>query len=286
MTMKHKMTLASLVVSAWGTTKNDKGVSKKAAADAIAVTDAVSAQRVLVPSAMELGTKKAARAARATFDGWTSPWLSGGTRILPSRSIKRFIDDMNHHKRVYRDEAFKFATEYQKFLDENGPALRMGSLYDATDYPAADTVEAAFQITIDMSPLPDDKDWRFVDVEESVKTEMEQNWRRRLNEIEEQTERYWTLEFRTLLERIAKATAPKGRLVTSTLSKARTLAERISAREMDLDHRIHAESNIVVLNILDLVKTSPGSHARHLMADKFLKSIKIIDEVIDEKDEA
>jgi Protein of unknown function (DUF3150) len=160
MALHERAMLASLNISQWEGRKFDK----KATVELEQTHQASNAGRfnkLLIDDAALKPIAKAAGEMRRHHDKVTLPWGDKGERLLPSRLYLQYTKDM----RGYRDS---FTREVDTFLNSYGGLVsaarkRLGSLYNAADYPDVKDISRRFGVEMSFMPVPSANDFR-VDV--------------------------------------------------------------------------------------------------------------------------
>lgn len=170
----EKGMLVSLSIQRWTARKHDRAVSDKVALDHGAGADAGRYTKALLAKESLAGVSKVAREARAHHYENTLPWTDTGHRILPADNFFKYSDAQAAFKNEFEKEVKKFADNYPSYV--SAAQNNLGRMYDATDYPDAGTIAGYFGIDVDVTPLPDGKDFRVdlgVDVQKKIQADIE-----------------------------------------------------------------------------------------------------------------
>lgn len=158
--LQNSAMLANLTVRAWGARKHDKAVSAEvdvahAAQDGGRYNKMLISKTALDPLAQQAGR------VRKYHYSMTLPWGDNGDRLLPAKAYMDYTASM----RKFKDECEKltktFVGEYPQLVSD--ARNRLGTMYDAQDYPDVSDIRDRFGIAVGFMPVPDAKDFR-VDV--------------------------------------------------------------------------------------------------------------------------
>ena len=146
--------LVELNISVWGASRLDKIASDKVVSDAGAVDNAAQVRKDLLAGDK---TRKAisdyAAGCRMWHNRMTMPWSDKGSRLLPTSLFLDYKQIANTHKAEFDARVQTFLAAYPQLrLDAQ---QRMGTLFDASEYPDVDEVERKFRFVMVFSPVPD-----------------------------------------------------------------------------------------------------------------------------------
>jgi hypothetical protein len=102
----------------------------------------------------------------------TLPWGDNGDRLLPSRMFMKYSEQMRNLRAEREKLAKEFAQKYPSMIASG--AQRLGSMYNANDFPSPDDIEKRFGIDLAFLPVPDANDFR-VDVSKEAVDEIKKN---------------------------------------------------------------------------------------------------------------
>jgi hypothetical protein len=150
-------------------------------------------KRLLHDSPYLQAANSAFNAVYALHTRLTLPWLDDGLRILPADMYLKYTSDMRQVISKARQEAATLASHWQDEVERD--AQRLGSLYNAADYPQQ--IEDRFYAQMQFLPVPSAGDFR-VDIDENDMASLEQA----VKDAETKAARHVV---QTMLEPIAKA---------------------------------------------------------------------------------
>lgn len=160
MALNDQAMLVNLSISMWEARKYDKAVSKEVETKHGA-TDAGRFNKLLIDKAALEDVARAVSAMRAHHYKITLPWGDNGDRLLPSKMYLQYTSDMRGFKATLVQAVNAFVAGYPALVQ--AARKRLGTMYNADDYPKASDVHARFGAEFSFTPVPDAKDFR-VDV--------------------------------------------------------------------------------------------------------------------------
>lgn len=149
--------LVSLNITAWSARKHDKKVSteveaKHGAHDAGRFNKALIKKEALEP------INQVSSAARKHLYEKTLPWGENGERLLPSSLYLEFSSAMAAFRTDFEQRVWEFNKEYPKYKAD--AVSRLGSMYDASDYPDSAEIRDKFAFAVSVLPVPSADDFR------------------------------------------------------------------------------------------------------------------------------
>jgi len=151
--------ICELRISCWVGRKKDRSASTKVTQDNSADRGTASVNKKLLGNCDELSAiQKFVGNARNTHYSLTLPWGDLGQRLLPT---SRFFD----YQKTMGELESEFGTMVKEFVGGytsrvNEAQLRLGSLFNPSDYPSARDIENKFSWGLDFTPVPETNDWR------------------------------------------------------------------------------------------------------------------------------
>jgi hypothetical protein len=150
--------LLSLNISIWSGNKLDKGETADVRSRTGARQGAVRVHKSLLPDAKELlDLKRHATLVREFFNARTAPW-AGDMRIMRSDAYLEFSQTLADHKRTFASLVDTLCDAYALRVQE--AQSRLGTMFDAADYPSTSEIRRAHGFAIRVAPTPSVKDWR------------------------------------------------------------------------------------------------------------------------------
>jgi len=183
--------IVRLNIKQWGAEKTDRTVSdevasgKKAAANAGKYVKSLFAGNQLLKD-----IEKVAGKARNLNKAQTLPYLAGQD-LLPVGNFDSHAEVIGRYKDMFNALVTEFLSTYEKARDAQ--QLRLGDMFDATDYPPVQDVRERFQFTISYQPLPDGNTFdKMFDSEEMEKMLIENAEADMQSKIDEAMHELWT----------------------------------------------------------------------------------------------
>jgi len=159
MSITSSSMLVELNISVWTANKLDKGATDNVTNNAHAVKNAAQVRKNLMAGTHQRKEiADHAAACRLWHNIKTLPWADKGPRLLPTSLFLDYKQEAN----LRRDTTLRMADEFVR----DYPALvqtaynYLGDLFNAEDYPDADTVRSKFGFRLVFSPVPESGDFR------------------------------------------------------------------------------------------------------------------------------
>lgn len=168
--IQSKAMLVDLTISQWTATKHDKAVSAEVET-AHAAKDAGRYNKRLIDKAHLAEINRIANELRKYHYSRTLPWTDKGQRLLPSELFLDYRQDMAKYKADFQAAVSTFIELYPQLVQD--ARTRLGTMYQAEDYPQPTDLFALFDITVEFAPVPDADDFR-VDVSKETQDEIRQ----------------------------------------------------------------------------------------------------------------
>jgi len=243
--------LVDLNISVWTGRKMDKKVSAEIDADHSTQVRAGNYHKALMAGAQELeAVNKYAGATRSWHGQQTLPWSDAGTRLVPTMRLFDYKTELATREREFEHLVNEFLIAYDTLVQ--GAQFRLGSLFNADEYPHRDVVASKFGFRYVFSPLPTSGDFR-VDIGneglEELKQQFDTNQDRyiqqamldvwlRVKDVAERLSNQLRVETTGEVERLGKHVFPverKGKLYQSTLDGALELCEMLRSMNLTND---------------------------------------------------
>lgn len=152
--------IANLNIRQWTARKFDKSVSAEVDATHGAQEGGRYNKLLIDKTALDPLTKHAGRI-RDYHYMMTLPWGDNGDRLLPAKVYMDYTAAMRQFKGDNEALARVFVSDYPQLI--SAARQRLGTMYDAHDYPPTDDISDRFGVSISFLPVPDSEDFR-VDV--------------------------------------------------------------------------------------------------------------------------
>lgn len=175
MSIANSAVLVELNISAWTGRKLDRKVTAEVTSGKSANRDAARVNKNLFAGSDRLAEiNNYASSARQEYYAMTLPWSTSGTRLLPFKQIFDFKDWAGQKETEYGTLVDTFLQEYSTLI--SAQAFRLGSMFDAKEYPPADELVQKFRFNTILLPMPEAGDFR-IDAEADLKAELEEQYK-------------------------------------------------------------------------------------------------------------
>ena len=285
--LSERAVLAGLHIGNWSGTLHDRDISDETAERHKA--DARDSGRYT----KQLVSKKALHhvgshisAARRAHRLLTLPWDDLGTRILSNRGYIQYTEQMQLRRHAVEAAAHEFCANYEQYVNE--AKTRLGSMFDATDYPSAESIQKRFYVDVEIRPVPEAADFRAQLSDDSV--------RAIVKDIETRTEARLQAAVNDVFERIADVTGkmverlraykpsegggrPENTFKDSLVYNVQELADLIPALNITQDPRLDALQQRLLNELAgqspDLLRDDDRLRAKTAdAAEKILKKVQ------------
>lgn len=271
-TLQDSAMLATLTISQWTNRKHDKSVSKQVEQQHQA-KDAGRYNKMLIDKTALEPISKIASAARLYHYKVTLPWGDNGDRLLPASLFQGYADTMRQYKSEFDARVHEFVLAYPGLV--SAARARLGTMYEATDYPSAGEIRGKFSIDTDFTPVPTANDFRVNLNEEfvsSIKSKIEHNIQARQADA---VKHCWT-RVREVVEHIQERLSDKDKTFRDSLiQNALELVEILPALNITNDPEL-ARIGLEVKDILvpaqrlrddDSLRSATAARAAEILAN-------------------
>ena len=223
--LQDKSVLIQLSISLWSGRKLDKSITS-VVNNMYSATDSGRFNKLIIESVHYDNIVKIANTARAVHNELTLPWLSDGTRILPTALYFKYNERINAITQNFNQAVSLFLDNYPEIIEANKE--RLGNLFKDTDYPEINKLADKFRIETHVMPVPHEDDFR-VDITNAELAQIKQALRHDSEEI-------------------------MGNAVLSVVQRMKVLIERLYERLNDSGNKF---KDSLVNNIADLIGVLP-----------------------------
>jgi hypothetical protein len=115
--------------------------------------------------------------ARARHYQLTLPWQDGGARLLPTKALMDYTQEMGRYSTEFDRLVGAFLDHYDTSVA--AAAFKLGTLFDRDEYPTREQVVGKFKFDISYAPVPVAGDFR-LDIEAEVQQELVDKFERKL----------------------------------------------------------------------------------------------------------
>lgn len=260
MSLSKSALLVEVSISSWSGRKLDRKVSSEVNTNKGASRDAVRANKNLFAGSDKLEKiNNYVSATRAEYYDLTLPWSTTGARILPFKEFFNFKEWLVEKETGFTGIVDAFLDEYASLISTQ--AFRLGSMFDAGEYPSADELRYKFRFSSVFTPMPEAGDFR-IDAEGELKKELEEQYAKA---YEERT----NAAMQDIWDRL---------YTTVSHLRDKCAMEKTIFRESTMDNAVALCGILTRLNVTN----DPELEARRCELEKAITSIDIIDLRTDE----
>lgn len=178
--LSSKAMLVTLHVSVWAARKNENAITDEVLRDKNAAKGAGNFTKRLLDSKATASIWTIIRQMKAYHWDHTQPWLNDGTRILPSALYPDYSKTMRKLKADLEQAIAGFIKEYPKFIQQ-AKKDRLGTMFNADDYPSASELKGRFGATVDYLPIPESDDFR-ISLDPTAMGEIKRDLEKKVNQ--------------------------------------------------------------------------------------------------------
>ena len=155
--IQSRAMLVNLVIRQWSARKLDRSASAEID-KTHGASDAGRYNKLIIDKSALEPITKIASAMRDRHYHFTMPWGDNGDRLLPSSLYFEYIKEMRDFIQQFNARSTGFISAYPALVQ--AARVRLGTLYDPNDYPAASTLYAKFDAGVSFSSVPFVDDFR------------------------------------------------------------------------------------------------------------------------------
>lgn len=249
--------LVELTIRQWTARKHDKKVSQEVDQGHGAKNAGRYNKQLIAKDALEPIAKKAS-AIRQFHYARTLPWGNNGQRLLPAKFFMDYRNELVKHRDEFNRLVDTFIASYPQLISD--ARMRLGSLYDPSEYlPAAD-VRLGFGVEFDIFPVPTAGDFR-VEVANEERAEIAAQIEAATQERQANATKACYERVRDVLQRMKQqCVAGKTRITDSLTADVRDLAGMLDDLNIAGDPeltRLAAEIRQGLLVDVDDLRASP-----------------------------
>jgi hypothetical protein len=167
----------------------------------------------------------------------TLPWEDRGSRILPAEHYFKYMEAQRAYRAKFEQAVAEFIAAYPEMIEE--AKVRLNGMFNAKDYPPQHELAEAYEINVQVTPIPDAKDFR-VDLSVSEKAKVKKQLEARMNEaLKNAIADLWQRlhdSIETLRDRLAKyEESEKKMFFRAWVDNVRSIVELIPALNFTAD---------------------------------------------------
>ncbi len=176
--LSSRAVLSQVRISMWGTTRKDKGATDTVAREYQAARDAGNYVKKLLPDTAMQAVRKAAQRVRLAHAATSLAWDQEGMRLVPLPMLQRHKEQVTEAIGEFEQAVRELLDRYDEYVAE--AQLRLGGLYNPSEYPSRDEVAGKFKAELNLFPVTTTENVKFFD--ETIREEVEKNVRRLMDE--------------------------------------------------------------------------------------------------------
>lgn len=247
--------LVGLHLSTWSARKFDKKATDTVNADSNAAPDAGRYNKhLLAGAASHKAVIEASQKARILHYRETLPWADEGQRLLPTSNYFQYMEKLRHVKSEFDSAVAAFIADYPSLQQQ--AKVKLGSLYNETDFPAVKDIVSRFAWELTVLPVPAQGDLRLdlpgeqIDaIEQAVASRVEQATKDAMKDA-------WS-RLHDAVSRIHKAAGENGVVRSTLIENARLVVDVLArlniAQDADLDaFRVRVDQELTGIAVEDL----------------------------------
>ena len=166
--IQNRSMLIDLTIRRWTAVKHDRTVSAEVD-QTHAAKQGGRYNKYLIDKAHLAAIDTIANDLRKYHYSRTLPWTDKGHRALPSDLFFEYQQELAKYKQQFQTAVADFVRVYPQLVQD--ARLRLGTMYRPEDYPQPSELFSMFDISLDISPVPDANDFR-VDVAQETQDEI------------------------------------------------------------------------------------------------------------------
>lgn len=239
--------LCELSISTWTGRKKDKRASEQVTYTNNASAGVANVSKKLLGDCDELiAVQKFTANIRNMHYAMTMPWSDTGLRLLPTVQYFKYHEAMTELQNEYERLVNMFLHEYDNEIINS--QLKLGDLFDSSEYPSADSLSSKFGFRLSYVPLPDAGDFR-IDVGTDA-----------TNQIKSEYESYYSAQLQTAMNDVWKRVYEKLQVMSERLDYTDNFVEEVyeakngKMRTRRLNKGAKKFHATLVTNVLDMAE--------------------------------
>lgn len=141
-----------------------------------------------------------AKSIRRDIEAATLPWSEEGERLLPAKGLDEFRALLAALSDRYDKVVDLFVADYERAVQSQ--RKKLGSLYNADDYPAISDVRGRFGLRVQYLPLPTGKEFDAIELPKRVRDELRRGTAQMADAAVRAAERYYMDRLKDVADKI------------------------------------------------------------------------------------
>ena len=156
--MAERAMLVNIRVSMPGNSRKDKKLTDEVLSQKAMGTDAGKWLRQIYPKTALEPINKIQMAARVYHYDRTLPWMTEGSRVLPTRMHMEYCAGLRDLQNKFHAAVNEFCDKYPEFVE--WAKEKHGAEFNPNDYPGAEVIRRKFKFDVACLPFPTVSDFR------------------------------------------------------------------------------------------------------------------------------
>ena len=165
MSIYQQAMLVSLTINKWNAKQHDKNITAEVELAHNTKGAGKFSKNLINPDAMASVTRAAGELRNYHYEK-TLPWKDSGERLLPSKLYLEYTTETRRLKAQFETAVHDFLKEYPRYVKEAETLL--GTMFDSCNYPNIGTMPSKFNISINITQIPNASDFRVEVAQEEV----------------------------------------------------------------------------------------------------------------------
>lgn len=218
---QEKSMLVDLTIHRWTATKHDRSVSAEVEKSHNA-HDAGRYNKQLIDKAHLKLVDELGNELRKYHYHHTLPWTDKGARLLPSTLFFDYREGLNSLKQQRQSAVNDFLKIYPDLVQ--AARVRLNTMFQPEDYPSVEQLRSAFDVEIEIMPVPDAGDFR-VDIAKDAQDEVREQIMASLKARQERAVKdIWVRVRETVGNVVKQCSNPNGRIYDSLMNNVLSLS--------------------------------------------------------------
>lgn len=247
---QEKSMLVDLTIHRWTATKHDRSVSAEVEKSHNA-HDAGRYNKQLIDKAHLKLVDELGNELRKYHYHHTLPWTDKGARLLPSTLFFDYREGLNSLKQQRQSAVNDFLKIYPDLVQ--AARVRLNTMFQPEDYPSVEQLRSAFDVEVEIMPVPDAGDFR-VDIAKDAQDEVREQIMASLRARQDKAIKdVWVRVRETVSNVVKQCSNPKGRIYDSLMDNVLALSTVIDGLNITDDivleqigqelRELHVDSN-------------------------------------------
>jgi len=243
MSISTAAVLVELNISVWTANKLDRAETNEVNQKNAAAANAAKVHKYLMAgTTQQSAIAKHAAQTRAFHLANTLAWADKGPRLLPTKNMVNYKQQMNDFMDTYNDLTEEFLRDYPVLVQQvQNQVTGLGMMFNPNDYPDVPTLRRKFGMRLVFSPLPSSGDFR-LDIPQEDLNDMRQSYEENFDSrLKDAMQESWDRLFNMMKGISTKLTDVEGedkRYHDSLLTNPRELCDLLKALNVTNDPKL------------------------------------------------